>query len=226
MKQIDDRAAHRAISKSFVESNDSLRTTITNAEVDINVSAFTDSIAIADDAGNKVTTTLIGSKRSLDVNVTDITISHANDSIRLGDGTDLNTISTVGAKKGLDVNVINNTNTVIAPAGATILLYGTISNLGIGSSSNAVNYIASGTDKYVQKIYFSGTQVGTATVYKNGSPLLKIRLSPATFTQVLDLATGSAFGTLLEPGDSLVIEVTNNGNALADFDATLQYLET
>lgn len=53
----------------------------------MDVSAFTDSIAIADVSGNKVTTTLVGGKRSLDVNVTDITLSGANDSVAIGDGT-------------------------------------------------------------------------------------------------------------------------------------------
>lgn len=58
-----------------------LRTTLTNAAVDITVSAFTDSIAIADEAGNKATTTTVGAKQALDVNVADITLDKANDSI-------------------------------------------------------------------------------------------------------------------------------------------------
>lgn len=70
-----------SIVRSFDEATDSLKTTITNAAVDITVSAFTDSIAIADESGNKATTTLVGGKRGLDVNVTDITIDKSNDSI-------------------------------------------------------------------------------------------------------------------------------------------------
>ena len=58
-----------------------LRTTLTNATVDISVSAFTDSIAIADVSGNKATTTLVSTKRGLDVNVIDLTIDKSNDSI-------------------------------------------------------------------------------------------------------------------------------------------------
>jgi hypothetical protein len=38
---------------------------------------------------------------------TEVIISHENDSIRLGDGTDLVTTTTIGSDVGLDVNVIN-----------------------------------------------------------------------------------------------------------------------
>lgn len=81
MADIDKGSMQHSIVRSFDEATDSLKTTITNAAVDITVSAFTDSIAIADESGNKATTTLVGSKRGLDVNVADITIDKSNDSI-------------------------------------------------------------------------------------------------------------------------------------------------
>lgn len=37
----------------------------------------------------------------------EVIISHTDDSIRLGDGTNLNTITQVGSKYGIDVNVLN-----------------------------------------------------------------------------------------------------------------------
>lgn len=72
---------HHAIIKAYDAATESLKTTITNASIAIDVSAIADSIAIADDSGNKVTTTLIGSKRGLDVNVADITLNKSNDSV-------------------------------------------------------------------------------------------------------------------------------------------------
>lgn len=81
MADIDKGSMQHSIVKSFDEATESLKTTITNAAVDITVSAFTDSIAIADESGNKATTTLVGGKRGLDVNVADITIDKSNDSI-------------------------------------------------------------------------------------------------------------------------------------------------
>lgn len=81
MADINSGDMNHSIIRSFDEATDSLKTTITNADVNINVSAFTDSIAIADDSGNKVTTTLVSGKQSLDVNVTDITLDKSNDSV-------------------------------------------------------------------------------------------------------------------------------------------------
>lgn len=86
MADINSGNMHHSIVKSFDETSESLKTTIVNAAVDVTVSAFTDSIAIADASGNKVTTTVAAGKRGLDVNVTDITIDAANDSIAIKNG--------------------------------------------------------------------------------------------------------------------------------------------
>lgn len=53
MADIDKGSMQHSIVRSFDEATDSLKTTITNAAVDISVSAFTDSVAIADESGNK-----------------------------------------------------------------------------------------------------------------------------------------------------------------------------
>lgn len=71
-----------AIVRSFDEATESLKTTITNAAVEINVSAFTDSIKIGDASGLTATIADMGSGiKALDVNVRDLTIDKSNDSI-------------------------------------------------------------------------------------------------------------------------------------------------
>ena len=80
MADLSDNS-NRSIIRSFDDATESLKTTITNAAVDITVSAFTDSIAIADASGNKATTTTVGAKQGLDVNIVDITLDKSNDSI-------------------------------------------------------------------------------------------------------------------------------------------------
>lgn len=65
--------------------------------------------------GDLVTSTLLGAKESLDVNVAGFSavdvdirdLTHVSDSISLGDGTTLYTGTTVGGDHGLDVNLIN-----------------------------------------------------------------------------------------------------------------------
>ena len=81
MADINTGSMHQSIVRSFDEASETLKVTVANAQVTVDVTALTDSIAIADDSGNKVTTTLVGAKRSLDVNVTDITLDKSNDSV-------------------------------------------------------------------------------------------------------------------------------------------------
>ena len=81
MADINTGNMSHSIVRSFDEGTDSLKTTITNADVNINVSAFTDSIKIGDANGDTVTITNVSGKKSLDVNVTDITLDKSNDSV-------------------------------------------------------------------------------------------------------------------------------------------------
>ena len=57
---------------------------------------------------------------------TEVIIDHTNDSIRLGDGTNLITATVDGSKVGLDVNILN-TPTVTTPI-ITNITYGTINS--------------------------------------------------------------------------------------------------
>ena len=219
----DNREAFRALSESFDDGSNSIRTTITNADVDINVSAFTDSIAIADTSGNKVTTTAVGGKRALDVNVTDITIDHVNDSIRVGDGTNLVTTTTSGLKTALDVN-INGGSMVATPAGATVLIYAS-NSVAVAATSTILSYtVVAGV--YVQKIYLSGSSIGAFNIKKNGSTIMVYRMSQTQFSAVLDLATATAWGLQASVGDIISVEATNAGTSVALFDVTLQNLQT
>lgn len=98
------------IKKVFDETTDSLRTTailtVPPGGINVNLSAAGgDNVAISDGTD----TLLINPDGSLNVNPGNLIISHLDDSIRLGDGTDLFTSTTIGPKVALDVNVINNT---------------------------------------------------------------------------------------------------------------------
>jgi len=67
--------------------------------------------------GTLLTHTDVGGKKALDVRVAEginieVDLSHVDDSVRLGDGTTLTTVTTVGADNGLDVNIINASVTI------------------------------------------------------------------------------------------------------------------
>lgn len=56
------------------------------------------------DGTQSATITDVAGKKALDVNVTNITLNHQDDSVSIGDGTRTATITQVGAKNALDVN--------------------------------------------------------------------------------------------------------------------------
>jgi len=79
---VSTTSVQESLVKSFDETTESLKTTITNAEINLNVSAFTDSIKIGDASGQTATIADMGSGiKALDVNVRDLTIDKSNDSI-------------------------------------------------------------------------------------------------------------------------------------------------
>lgn len=77
----NDQKMQEAIIKAFDPVTNTLSTNISAATVDVAITALSDSIAIADESGNKATTTLVSTKRGLDVNVIDQTIDKSTDSI-------------------------------------------------------------------------------------------------------------------------------------------------
>lgn len=81
---------------------------------DANTIADSDSVGafLRASDGTLLTHTDVGGKKALDVRVAEginveVDLDHADDSVRLGDGTALTTVTTIGPDTGLDVNVIN-----------------------------------------------------------------------------------------------------------------------
>lgn len=108
--------AHSDSVGAFIRSSDG--TLIEKATINSVERLAVDS-TLKDGAGTALTSTLVGGAQALDVNIVEgvnveVDLSHVDDSVRLGDGTDLTTTTTVGADVGLDVNIINAEVTVTA----------------------------------------------------------------------------------------------------------------
>lgn len=115
---------------AFVRSSDG---TLIDHETINSVERLAVDSTLKDGAGTALTSTLIGGKQALDVYIAEginveVDLSHVDDSVRLGDGTNFLTSTTVGADIGLDVFNINDpsvANTAIASDANTLAVAGT-----------------------------------------------------------------------------------------------------
>lgn len=115
---------------AFVRSSDG---TLIDHETINSVERLAVDSTLKDGAGTALTSTLIGGKQALDVYIAEginveVDLSHIDDSVRLGDGTNFLTSTTVGADIGLDVFNINDpsvANTAIASDANTLAVAGT-----------------------------------------------------------------------------------------------------
>lgn len=126
-----------------------------------------------------------------DIIVSDINISHVDDSIRLGDGTKLVTATTVGSNVGLDVNVLNDIEIEIDAAdGDNIAISDGTNTLDINpDGSISVNVLNTATDN-LDVIYDEVTSVGT-------SILTTINSHTAIVDQKLDSISVSGTNTAM-----------------------------
>jgi hypothetical protein len=213
------------IARSVYESsNDTIRVTLVGSG-----SPTTPSIVTLSDGIGLLSSTVVGADRALDVNIVnalDVVISHIDDSIKIGDGTSLVTTTTSGPKVGLDVSILGSSTFTQAPAGPTVTTFGSSTALTPTSSVTTATYtVPVGKVSYIQKVYLSGTEVGTYLIKLNAASLIKYRTSVTKFSEPIDLSTGSAFGVKAVAGDVISVVSENNGSINGNFDVTIQVME-
>lgn len=147
---------------------------------------------LKDGSGVALTSTLISGKQSLDVNVTsginvEVDLSHVDDSVRLGDGTDFFTSHTVNTDVGLDVYVIGGQIEVSDAALANTAIENSVNVLNTADTAEAVVATALVNRKYLfianndnTKVFIGKSGVTAA----NGFPL-----SPGS---VMELRAGAS----------------------------------
>lgn len=214
--------ASQVIRRAYDDAENRIRVdaevTATIGTVDVILDAASDNVAIADPDGNFLEINPDGS-----IN-TNVNISHTDDSIRLGNGTDFITSTTTGPKVALDVNVLGGVATTkLTPSGETENVYDT-NTVAVGATQTILTYTVAVEGVYIQTVYLSGTSIGEYRVKKNGATVMVYRMSQTEFSAVLQLATTTAWGIKTITGDIISVEVTNAGSSLATFDISLQNL--
>lgn len=163
----------------------------------------------------------------------EVIISHTDDSIRLGDGTSLITSTLNDGKQGLDVNLINTSilvNTSPVQSDPTVnptYYYNEVTSVPSATPTVILNYIVpSGKETYIDKAYFSGTNVAEYTIKLAGVPVDKKRTYfGAPLNDYFNF--GSSFGlpAKLTAGQAIQILVLHDRPSVGNFNARIDIIE-
>lgn len=185
---------------------------------------------VFDDVNNRLR---VDTSATVVVNSVQVDISHTDDSIRLGDGTDLVTTTNVGGNIGLDVNLINTSIPVVIVPSSLVRevknTYNEITSTPSASETTIVTYTAPiGKTTYLLSAESSGTNIARYTISVNGVKLARdYTYFSGPFDSNFDFRTGfSEFpGYELLPGDVVTIKVLHSRSGTGDFNGTIKTLE-
>lgn len=169
----------------------------------------------------------------------EVDIDHTDDSIRLGDGSNLLTSTTESGKIGLDVNVItpleitDGTDTLAVNPDGSINANVSIQPGIVSSAYNEIVAIASGVDTLVvaftasvttrlKQIDANGTNIAAYTVLINGVPADK---KNTNFSSGLFCSFCYDKGLELLAGDTVALRVLHNRPTLGDFNGKIITVE-
>lgn len=165
----------------------------------------------------------------------EVIITHLDDSIRLGDGTNFITSTTVGPKVGVDVNLIGSTNPIDVNIVSSSIpkqirnIYAEITSIASATETTIVSYtVPGGKTAYLLEVEASGTNIAMYKVFKNASVIAKqYTYFGNSLTGIFDFKCGDSLepGLELVAGDVITIKVTHSRPMVGDFDARIEVIE-
>lgn len=205
--------SEQVLKRSYDETKNRIRVdaevTATIGPVDVIIDAASgDSIKISDG----VDTLLVNADGSINV-VADVILSHTNDSVRLGDGTNLFTSTTIGPKTALDVNVINN---VITP-GTLVNTFNTASSVASATLTTIVTRTVT-QNSILKKCSVSGENIAKYDVVLNGSVISSKR---TYFGGSLNVDFDFEDGIPLVNTDVILVRVIHSRPSVANFNGNI-----
>jgi hypothetical protein len=123
----------------------------------------------------------------------------------------------------INVNIIPSTSATNVVKNT----FGAISGIMVGVTTSIVTYtVPINKTALLQRSTASGENISTYTLSINGlTQSIQRTYYAGGFNVNFDFTTGQENGILLHAGDIVRIEVLNNGNVLANFDARIQVFE-
>ena len=159
---------------------------------------------------------------SLRVSLTDtsLAINHAQDSIKVGDGTDLLAVNSDGS-----INVVTTTDN---PDEEIVSEFSSISSVISGSNTTLLTYtVPLVKTGYLQRIEIGGNNIGTYEIYFNSVLSGRKRTYfGGSLSDVFNFEGGIKRGFKLLAGTIVQLKVLHNRPYLGDFEARLQVILT
>lgn len=174
------------------------------------------------DVHDPVTQTLRTTATAIIAPGLDVDISHIDDSIRLGNGTNFLTSTTDAGKVALDVSLINASLNVIVQNGTLKNIYNEV----LSVANNVLTIITSYTvinPGSLVSIDSSGTNIAEYRVYLNGGVISKKR---TYFGDDLNASFSFDIGLNVTPGDVIQLRVIHLRPSLGDFNANIKITES
>lgn len=155
----------------------------------------------------------------------EVAISHLDDSIALGDGTNLLTSTTVGSNIGLDVNIINTSAipvTITGAPGTSINDFNEVTSVASGVLTTINTYtVPGGTTSFLKRIAVSGTNIARYEVLIDGNLVDRAYTNFGTqLNAYFDLDD-----TELTAGQVVLVRVLHDRPDVGDFNCRIQALE-
>lgn len=156
---------------------------------------------------------------SIDSGSMEVIIDHADDSIKVGDGTDFLAVNTDGS--------INTNVQVSDISGETEkVLYGEIFSIAAAIESTVLTYTVPALKSfYMHRIETSGDNVAIYKVKINGADKFKKRTWWTKFNETFDFTCFPKKGIKVVAGDSITITVLHDSSMVGDFNASIQGVE-
>lgn len=143
----------------------------------------------------------------------EIVVSHLDDSIKIGDGTDL-----------LAINADGSLNVNLSPQGTSINVFSEVSSVSISSTTDILTYtVPVGKTLILTRVEFGGTNIATYEILFNDVVNGRKRTYfGGALTDCMGFEENSTPGLRFNAADTIKIRVINYRPSVADFEARLQ----
>lgn len=158
----------------------------------------------------------------------EVVISQTDDSIRIGDGTNLITATSVSGKVGLDANIINAVTIIptFNPNITGLNQYSEVTSVASGVETTIVAFTAlTSRSTFLQKVTVSGDNIAEFAVKINGAIIDKTKSFFGNLNGIFLFDGQLNSGLELNPGDIVTVTALHSRPFLGSFNSKILYIE-